>query len=93
MLNLPHYGLSQISIPKVDQTPVYEEEDGESQTVFRQSWTTEGQGPVHIFADRNVLDQDSLIESFKSCIIDGSMSQSAGSDADEDPMEEEKLDN
>ena len=39
-----------------------------------------------------MVDQDSLIETFKSCKIDGSMSQVAGSDINEDPMEEEKLD-
>ena len=43
----------------------------------------------NIFADRNVVDQDSLIEAFKNFTVNGSMSQVAGS---EDPLEEEKLD-
>ena len=38
------------------------------------------------------MDQASLIESFKNCIVNGSMSQVEDSDTDEDPMEEEKLD-
>ena len=38
------------------------------------------------------MDQARLIEAFKSCTVDGSMSQVAVSDIDEDPMEREKLD-
>ena len=34
------------------------------------------------------MDQDSLIEAFKTCKVNGSMSQVEGSDTDEDAMEE-----
>ena len=51
-----------------------------------------GQGTCNLFVQENDVDQESLIESFKNCKIDGSMSQIAGSDTDEDPLEEEKLD-
>ena len=38
------------------------------------------------------MNQDSLIESFKNCSVNGAMNQVVDSDSDEDPMEEEKLD-
>ena len=92
-INLGYGGLAQISIaPEVDQSSDQEDEDRDSETVSRQSWTAEGQGPVHIFADRNIEDQDSLIEAFKNCTVNGSMSQVEDSDTDEDPLEEEKFD-
>ena len=58
----------------------------------RHSFTHEGKGTCNLFARSNIVDQDSLIEAFKNCIINESMSQVVGSDTDEDPMEEEKLD-